>query len=73
VPGAAAPKPDPHPPRDAAFYRLDVRLEKRWQLGQRAWISFVFEFMNVTLHKETFGDREIGPISIPSIGVEAGF
>jgi hypothetical protein len=64
--------PDPHPPRDKSFYRLDLRLEKRWQLSQRAWISFVVEVMNVTMHKETFGGREIGPFTIPSIGVEAG-
>jgi len=75
VPGAVAPAPDPHPPRDPAFYRLDVRLEKRWQLGisKHSWISMVLEVMNVTLHKETFGSNQIGPVTIPSIGVEAGF
>ena len=59
--------------RDPAFYRIDVRLEKRWTYGETTWLAFVFEVMNVTLHKETFGGQEIGPITIPSIGLEAGF
>jgi hypothetical protein len=65
--------PSSSPDRDPPFYRVDLRLEKRWTLSQTAWISFVMEFMNATLHKETFGSTEIGPVSIPSIGVEAGF
>ncbi len=60
--------------RNPAFFRLDLRLEKRWQLRGSAWISLVLEFMNATLQKETWPDGdEIGPISIPSLGVEAGF
>jgi TonB family protein len=60
--------------RDPSFFRLDLRLEKRWALGSTAWISFVAEFMNATLNKETWpGGEEIGPIAIPSLGVEAGF
>ena len=55
------------------FYRVDVRLEKRWQLTPKAWLSFVFEVMNVTLSKETVGTRTIGPVTIPSVGLEAGF
>ena len=73
---------DPHPERMPAFYRLDVRLEKRWTFGETTWLSFVVEMLNATLHKETFGfncsttgcrSEEIGPVSFPSIGVEAGF
>lgn len=71
--GAIPPPPSEHPERDAPFYRIDVRLEKRWQISQKTWISLVVEMLNATLHKETFGNREIGPVSIPSIGVEAGF
>lgn len=59
--------------RNPAFYRVDVRLEKRWKLSQRAWISFIAEVMNVTLSKETYNSTVIGPITIPSIGAEAGF
>jgi len=32
-----------------------------------------WEVMNVTLHKRRFGSTQIGPVTIPSIGVEAGF
>jgi hypothetical protein len=71
--GATLPAPSEHPERDPAFYRIDVRLEKRWQIGPKTWVSLVLEMLNATLHKETFGNREIGPVSIPSIGVEAGF
>ncbi|HEY2408447.1 MAG TPA: TonB-dependent receptor plug domain-containing protein [Polyangiaceae bacterium] len=65
--------PQSHPDRQPTFYRVDVRLEKRWQLTQKAWISFVLEVMNVTLSKETVGNSTIGPVTIPSVGVEAGF
>jgi len=61
------------PDRDPAFYRIDARLEKRWQLGQTTWLSFVAEMLNVTLHKETVAGTEFGPVSIPSIGLEGGF
>lgn len=59
--------------RDPVFYRVDFRLEKRWGLGDTAWISFVLEMINATLTKETFGGEEIGPVMIPSIGLEGGF
>ncbi len=61
------------PARDPPFYRLDLRLEKRWQIRPRAWLSFVFEVLNATLSKETFGSTSIGPVTIPSVGLEAGF
>jgi hypothetical protein len=59
--------------RSPAFFRLDLRLEKRWTLGGSTWLSFVAEVLNATLSKETFGDQEIGPITIPSVGLEGGF
>ena len=78
--------------RDAPFYRVDVRLEKRWPFGKTGSIAFVLEGQNVTLSKETTGldtdcygnvgpaggtleckRASIGPITIPSIGVEAFF
>lgn len=72
--GLIPPPPTLTPDRDPAFYRLDVRLEKRWMLGNSGtWISFVAEMLNATLHKETISGRTIGPVSIPSIGVEGGF
>jgi len=61
------------PPRRSPFFRLDLRLEKRWQLRERSWVAFVVEVMNATLSQDNFGGRDIGPITIPSIGLEAGF
>jgi hypothetical protein len=85
----------PVPPYDGermpAFYRIDLRLEKRWKLGASATIALVFEGMNVTLNKETLAahcspangqtaaglDRctfdTLGPVSVPSVGVEGFF
>jgi hypothetical protein len=78
--------------RDPVFFRLDLRLEKRWQLGADGSIAFVLEGQNVTLSRETnsfflnctgVGTPElatnqcergkVGPITIPSVGVEAQF
>jgi hypothetical protein len=65
-----------------AFFRVDLRVEKRWQLGEKAWIAFVAEWLNATLTKEAVTTtctlsgcqaETIGPVTIPSIGVEGGF
>lgn len=61
------------PPRDPVFYRLDFRVEKKWPVFDTAWISFVVEMLNATLNTETIGGNEVGPVTIPSIGVEGGF
>ncbi|MBX3190873.1 MAG: TonB-dependent receptor [Labilithrix sp.] len=75
------------------FYRFDLRLEKRWQVGQKGRISFVVEWLNATLSKEALSVdcpyyatpsqayastepcrvEEIGPVTIPSLGVEGSF
>ena len=83
-----APDPtDPGSTRLDPFYRIDLRLEKRWPLpdtflGKKAWISFVAEWLNATLRKEAIGtsctlsgctETLIGPVTIPSLGVEGGF
>jgi hypothetical protein len=65
-----------------AFFRLDLRAEKRWRLGKTSWISAVAEMMNATLSKEAIATscslrgceaQMFGPIFIPSLGVEGGF
>ena len=71
------------PPRAPPFFRLDLRIEKRWPLGSRgAWISFVAEVLNATLSQEVldyacYSDgcrgEKIGPVTVPSLGVEAAF
>ncbi len=78
-----APDPtDPSATRLPPFFRLDLRLEKRWPLGPRAFISAIAEWMNVTLSKEAVATtctlqgcqtQTVGPITIPSLGIEGGF
>lgn len=71
--GLTPPPRSLEPDRDPVFYRLDLRVEKRWNLSKTVWLAFVAEMMNVTLHKETVKSQEIGPVSIPSLGVEGAF
>ncbi len=67
------------------FYRLDFRIEKSWPFGKKGHISVVLEGLNVTLQREatqatctetgsftpdTCSPYYVGPISIPSLGVE---
>lgn len=63
------------PDRDPLFYRLDLRLEKRWNLNEAktTWLSFVAEILNATLHTEVLQGQTIGPVTIPSLGVEGAF
>ena len=61
------------PERDPLFYRLDLRIEKRWNLTKTTWLSFVAEVLNATLHTEVLQGQTIGPVTIPSIGVEGAF
>ena len=77
-----APGPGIDSDRLPAFFRVDLRLEKRWQLGKKTWIAGVAEWMNATLSKEAIASRctlngceaqMIGPVTIPSLGVEGGF
>jgi hypothetical protein len=74
--------PSEHPDRVRPFYRLDVRVSKRWKLGLRSYIGLVFDLQNATLNKEVFdvscddhgcAPRTIGPLTIPGIALEAGF
>jgi hypothetical protein len=50
---------NPVPPynteRLPAFYRIDLRLEKRWRLGERASIAVIVEGQNITANKEATG------------------
>lgn len=71
------------------FHRLDLRVEKRFGALRRPSLSLVFEWFNATLRKEAVGidcqfdqttfpfDRctvnEIGPVTIPTVGLEGFF
>ena len=57
-------------------------LQKRWKIGNKGWISFIIEGLNVTLNKEHVSgtcingrctSEGIGPVAVPSLGVEGGF
>lgn len=70
------------PERTAPFFRLDARISKRWLLGATSWVGIVFDMQNATLAKETFDvqcdeldctPRKLGPLAIPTLGLEAGF
>lgn len=81
------------PERTPDFFRLDLRLEKRWPVGKRGWVTFVAEMLNTTLSREVTGyvcptvvvipgaperrpqciERVLGPVSVPSLGIEGGF
>jgi TonB family protein len=85
-----SPLPPLNDRRYPPFYRVDVRLEKRWSLGKERSIAFVAEVLNATLSKEgraydcqaveigSANSRQcavqyLGPITLPSVGVEAFF
>jgi TonB family protein len=90
-PGQGAAVPPLNDQRFPPFYRVDLRLEKRWSLGKERSLAFVAEVQNATLSKEarsyecsameigagpgsrTCIVRELGPITLPSVGVEAFF
>ena len=88
----SVPIPPYNDQRFPPFFRVDVRLEKRWPLGTNGAIAFVLEGQNVTLSKQGFPDAidcdthgtpegttttctrgMVGPITIPSLGVEVFF
>lgn len=65
-----------------AFWRLDLRAEKRFRIGKTGFLSVVAEWMNATLQKEAVATtcslrgceaQLFGPITIPSLGIEGGF
>ena len=82
---------EPDAPRDywlrgqlPAFYRADLRFEKRWEIGYTGWVAVTFEWFNATLTKETTAVSwspeqgrlvylERDALTLPSLGIEAGF
>jgi hypothetical protein len=85
APGATVPMgPTPYvasgtlPP----FYRLDMRLEKRWTFGSGSWLAGTLECFDVFDVAEPIGERydparglvldKQSPIILPSIGIAGG-
>lgn len=62
------------------FWRIDVRLEKRWRLGARTQVALFLEGLNITFNKEAIGiacsvrdgckPQMIGPVAVPSLGFD---
>ncbi len=90
VPGTVPPGDRPLLPsrsfrrRLPAFWRLDLRLEKRWVYSETRSLAFVIEWFNVGFVKEpteydnctpdgTCRVEEVGPVTIPSLGLEGTF
>jgi TonB family protein len=67
--------------RGDPYFRLDLRVEKRWRIGETAWWSAVAELLNATSTREAIRldcgsvcvERFAGPVILPSVGLEAGF
>ena len=55
------------PPRAPDFVRIDGRIEKRWRVGTRGYISAVLEALNATLSTETTGYQCQTQISVPGV------
>ena len=73
-----------HPPRTPPFWRLDVKLEKRWYIRRPdRWWGFNIEVLNTTLNEEqisgscnAFGCKYQGlgaPITVPIIAFEGAW
>jgi hypothetical protein len=68
--------------RAPAYFRLDLRFEKRWKLGRTGYWAFTAEVQNATASREIVGrscnavrctELGVGPLVLPNLGVEAGF
>lgn len=67
--------------RGKPFFRLDLRAEKRFLIGQRGYLDIVVEVLNATSTREVVRldcgqvcrERTAGPVVLPSVGLEAGF
>lgn len=72
------------------FWRIDLRLEKRWRLGARGQVAVFLEGLNITFNQEAIAiqcethvgasgltnqclPQYVGPVSVPSLGVEAKY
>ena len=65
--------------RTTPFFRMDLRAEKRYRLGENTSLSVVAELLNATFSRETTErscnetqctEVGVGPIVIPNIGAE---
>jgi TonB family protein len=85
-PGSPAPSDERYvfEGRVKGFFRLDVRFEKRWRFASGSFVAATFEWFNALLASESmdrYWDAANGgihtqtrsPLTLPSIGIEAGY
>jgi TonB family protein len=83
-PNPNRPRPYLQQGRVDGFFRLDMRFEKRWRLGSSAWIAATAEWFNALLAEEPnekhwdpvrggLVTQSQSPLTLPSIGIEAGY
>ena len=66
--------------RGSPFFRVDLRAEKRFRLGQNGYWGVIAEILNATSTKEVVRldcgevcrERSAGPVILPSLGLQAG-
>ncbi|HEX4335640.1 MAG TPA: TonB-dependent receptor [Polyangiaceae bacterium] len=68
--------------RAAAYFRLDLRVEKRFRLGQKGYWGVLAEVVNATASREVISrtcsvirctEAGVGPLVLPNVGIEAGY
>jgi TonB family protein len=68
-------------PRARPFFRVDLRMEKRFEISPSAWWAIVGEVMNASFSSEVLRrpcepdcrDDVVGPLVLPSLGVNGQF
>jgi hypothetical protein len=64
------------------YFRLDLRVEKRWRLGRTGYWGFLMEVVNATASREVISrtcsvvrctEAGVGPLVLPNVGVEVGY
>ena len=77
-----APRPYQRDLRLPSFFRIDARVEKRWQLGGSAFITGTLEWFNALIKDEVDGVvytphgllyQRQSALTLPSIGIEVGY
>jgi hypothetical protein len=68
--------------RAAWYFRLDLRVEKRFHLGQKGYWGLLAEVLNATASREVISrtcsvirctEGGVGPLFLPNVGIEAGY
>ena len=64
------------------YFRLDLRIEKRWRLGSSGYWGVLAEVLNATASREIISrtcsitrctEAGVGPLVLPNVGIEAGY